>query len=120
MCGIGTYSLLKNWLLEFLNSSLLGEQRSKKNWKAKLVIFQFFTPINVNMAERQTLLIPLKFQAQRVFETTVETESNLLETLNIPKYHLEQEEEFLSLGHVALKTKRRYDSKRGSQRIVSE
>ena len=83
-------------------------------------IFQFFKPLNVNIAERQTLLIPLKFQAQRVFETTVETENNLLETLNIPKYHPEQEGQFLSLVHVALKNKRTYDSKRGSQRIISE
>ena len=66
-------------------------------------IFQFVKPVSVNIAERQTLLIPLKFQAQRVFETTVETENNFLETLKIPKYHPEQEDEFLSLVHVALK-----------------
>ena len=84
-------------------------------------IFQFFKPLNVNTAERQTLLIPFKFQTEKVFETTVQTEDDLLETLNIPSYHPEQEDEFLSLIHVALKIRGDMVTKAGHKGLsVSE
>ena len=66
-------------------------------------IFQFFKPLNVSTTERQTLLIPFKFQTEKIFQTTVQAEDDLLETLSIPKYRPEHEDEFLSLVHVALK-----------------
>ena len=80
----------------------------RATFKAKLEskfddIFQFFKPLNVSTTERQTLLIPFKFQTEKIFQTTVEAEDDLLETLSIPKYRPEHEDEFLSLVHVALK-----------------
>ena len=84
--------------------------------KAKLV-----PSFNVNTAERQTLLIPFKFQTEKVFETTVQTEDDLLETLNIPSYHPEQEDEFLSLIYVALKIRGDMVTKAGHKGLsVSE
>ena len=81
---------------------------SRATFKEKLGIkvgdiYQFFKQLNVSTTERQTLLTPLKCQTKKVFETAVKTNDDLLENLNAPKYHPEQDDEFLSLVHVALK-----------------
>ena len=76
-------------------------------------IFQFFQPLNVSTTERQTLLIPLKFQTEKVYETTVQTENDSLGIPNIPKYHPGEEDEFLSLVHVALKIRGDMGTKAG-------
>ena len=69
----------------------------RATFKAKLEskfddIFQIFKPLNVSTTERQTLLIPSKFQTEKIFQTTAQAEDDLLETLSISKYRPEHED----------------------------
>ena len=67
------------------------------------------------------MLTLLKFQREKVFETAIATEDELLETQNILKYHPAQEDEFLSLVHIALKIRGDMVAKAGHKGLsVSE
>ena len=62
-------------------------------------IIQFYRPLHVEISDRQTMIIPTRYQAHGISQLSVTID----EELSIPSFHPEQEDEFLALVHVALK-----------------
>ena len=62
-------------------------------------IIQFYRPLDVEISDRQTIIIPTRYQVHGISQLS----KTIGEELSIPSFHPEQEDEFLALVHVALK-----------------
>ena len=82
-------------------TSFVSRSRFKDKIEEKLGgIIQLYRP-HVDLSDRQTIIIPTRYQAQGISQLAEKVD----EELSIPSYHPDKEDAFSALVHVALNVK---------------